>query len=225
MQKMVVALFRRGARYPTYRQALCWTIPIAWLAGVIALGKTNFFFGPSPLPVSRLQTAIILPMLLFWLFYFRVARFRHFVLSLDLTVVNALQCWRVAGIAILLVWAFGLLPGGFAVPMSILDASVGVLAILTVSWTIDRQPGWRGRVLAINVWGFLDFFITIALALFAGSLAIDPPVAASGYADLRALPLCVFPGFAIPFFSCLHFVVFAQLYRLSKGDSGNQSND
>ncbi len=66
----------------------------------------------------------------------------------------------------------------------------------------------------MNVLGFLDFLFIIALAMFAFvSLPFDPPAPGGIITTVAELPVSMFPSFAIPFFSCVHFAVLVQLRR------------
>ena len=194
--------------------ALATGVVIGWFTAVFLMARAGVFQQRSPLPLTYLQLAIFVPMLLFWLGYGTIRPFRDYILSLDLLFLISLQCWRVLGGAILVMWGYGLLPGGFALPMSILDMSVGVIAVYAVYALATNQPNWQATVWRMNIWGFIDFFITIGLALFGIALAFDPPAPGGVQATLVQLPLSLFPSFAIPFFSCVHFAVFAKLWQL-----------
>lgn len=188
-----------------------------WFTVVCALGASGAFTKASPYFLSWLQTSILAPMVLFWILYAFAPPFRRYIHSLDLIFLTALQCLRVLGLAIMVIWAYGLLPGAFAIPMSILDASVGLGAVYAVWMMAHKITPWRSLATALHSWGFIDFIVTIALAMFAmKSLPIDPPVALGGYATLTQTPLSLFPSFAIPFFSCAHFAALIQIARLRK---------
>ncbi|WP_420430747.1 hypothetical protein [Hyphobacterium sp.] len=75
-----------------------------------------------------------------------------------------------------------------------------------------RTVGWRRQAWILNLWGFLDFWVTISLAILAyRALPIDPDTGAGIRASLVEAPLALFPAFAIPAFSCVHFSALAQL--------------
>lgn len=191
-----------------------------WFAVVFTLGSKGFFRSPSPFFLSWLQTAIVTPMAVFWIMFGLFKGFRSYIAQLDLLFLTAVQCLRVLGLAVLIMWGYGLLPGGFAIPMSVLDASVGVIAVYVVWMMHHKKPGWKATAVVLHSWGFLDFIVTVTLALFAWrSLAIDPAVNADGYASLVKPPLSLFPSFAIPFFSCLHFAAWIKLAQLPKTQS------
>ncbi|WP_394693591.1 hypothetical protein [Hyphobacterium sp.] len=183
-----------------------------WFGAMLWLGLAGVFATPNGLPVSNLQLAIVIPMVLFWTLFAFAPPFRRYVLGLDFLFLNLMQTWRMMGGAIFVLWGYGLVPGGFAVPMSVLDMSVGILAVYVVIVIVRRSSMWRVKAWVLNLWGFADFWITIALALFAFiPLSFDPAFVNTPQATLVHPPLSIFPSFAIPFFSCLHFCAIAQL--------------
>ena len=183
-----------------------------WFGAMLWLGLAGVFPRPNGLPISNLQLAIVIPMVLFWTLFGLAPPFRRFVLGLDFLFLNLMQTWRMTGVAMLIMWGYGLLPGGFGLPMSILDMSVGVLAVSVVIAIVRRSARWRIQAWLLNLWGFADFWITITLAIVAFvPLAIDPVTEAGIRAVPMQPPLSIFPSFVIPFFSCLHFCALAQL--------------
>jgi len=154
----------------------------------------------------------------FWIAFGLCRSFQTYIEQLSLIFLTAAQVLRILGLTVLVLWGYGLVPGGFGIPMSVLDASVGVIAIYVVWLMYKRQSNWRTSAILLHSWGFLDFIVTISLAIFAwSSLSIDPPVAKGGYVSLALPPLSLFPSFAIPFFSCLHFAAWINLMK-NKGD-------
>lgn len=201
---------KAGGAFGIFSVALC----LVWFTTMLSLALRGVFTTPSPLFLSWLQIAILAPMALFWIMFASHRPFRRYIHNLDLVFLTALQCLRILGLAILVMWGYGLLPGKFAIPMSLLDASVGVLAVYVVWMMHHAAAGWRRWAIALHSWGFLDFFVTIALATFAmAPLPFDPAPAPGGYVPLTQPPLSLFPSFAIPFFSCVHFAAWIQLRR------------
>lgn len=188
----------------------------AWFFGVMYLGWIELWQQPNGLPLSNLQLAIVLPMLAFGLAVALIPAFKRYIYSLDLLFLNGIQTWRVLGGAFLVVWGYGLLPGGFALPMAILDMSVGIIAVYVVYAMARQKAGWMRGTFWLNTWGFADFWVTITLVIVGRPLAIDPPAIGAYVATVAELPLSMFPSFAIPFFSCIHFAALMQWARLRK---------
>jgi hypothetical protein len=203
-----------------------WLLTLIWFTTILLIGERGVFQQATELPLTHLQLAIITPMAIFWALYGAIPAFRRYVLGIDFLFLNLIQTWRVLGGAILVMWGYGLVPGGFALPMSILDMSVGVLAVNVVLAIARGEAYWRVKAWTLNLWGSLDFLVTILLALFAyRALPIDPPLSVDLQASLSLPPLALFPAFAIPFFSCLHFCAIAQLAnRTSKTNVSTQNN-
>ncbi len=189
-------------------------ITIIWFACVMHLSYQDIFKQKNGLPVSNLQLAIILPMIVFWIIYYLYKPFKKNILAIDFLFLNAIQLFRVLGLGILIVWGFGMLPGGFALPMSILDASVGILALFVIMDIYHEKKAWFQKAKWMNIWGFSDFFLTILLVFIGKPLSIDPEPMIFYEASILELPLSMFPGFAIGYFSCIHFMVFIHLSEI-----------
>jgi|CXWL01.1.fsa_nt_gi hypothetical protein len=189
----------------------------AWLmasladAGVLASGLRVG-------PLAPLQVAMATPIVLFWLAYVVLAAFRRWMKALDPTVLVGLQLMRVLGAAHLSTWGYGLMAGGFALPVAIGNFIVALIAVWALRRTAYRLPGWRAAVIGLSVIGLAEFAMTFVLAV-SGFLAVatplDPEIAAGGYASPVLLPLSIYPSYLIPLFTLIHFVT---LVRVTTAD-------
>lgn len=186
------------------------------MATIVILAERGYLAPSGGLPFALLA-CIIVPQVGFWLCYLLVGRFRKNVFALDMTFLVSVQSWRVVGLALLFLWSYGLLRGGFAVPAAIGDIIVGGAAVFVGLRVSRRQSGWQRHVIALSVLGLGDFVFAILAANFAGSLPFDPPPADGSLVAgiLTRLPLAVIPAFLVPAFSIAHFAALAQLLRRS----------
>lgn len=191
------------------------SLVLLWFAGAVLAADADLFRTWRGLgPLSAVQWAIVLPVLVFWTAHILVPPFRRAVGELDLVFLSAIQCTRILGTGHLLWWSFGLMAGGFAFPVGVGNFIVTVLAVVTTVAVARRSPGHRRWLWILTIVGTAEFLMTIGLAvggMMATSASFDPPVNAAGLADFRLLPLSIFPTFLIPFFLVIHSATFARL--------------
>lgn len=188
---------------------LAWAVAMAALAHAGALAS-----GVRIGPLSPLQFAMAAPIALFWVAYFGVGGFRRWMGTLDPTVLVGLQLMRILGAAHLLSWGYGLMAGGFALPVAIGNTCVTLLAIWALHATAHRRPGWRKAVTLLSIIGLAEFAMTFGLAItgfLAAPTPYDPPVAVEGYASVVQLPLSMYPSYLIPLFTLIHFVTLVRV--------------
>jgi hypothetical protein len=187
----------------------------AWFFVMAYLGSTGFFLTPRyVLGLSIVQQAIVFPMALFWAAFLFMRPIRCFVRSADLTFLVALQGIRILALSHLVSWGYGLMAGGFAIPVAIGNLAVCVLALSSVSAVAHQRGRWQARVYVLTGVGLLEFLMTIALAVFgffSASLAIDPLPAPGGYISFATTPLSLFPTYAIPALTLVHFTTILAL--------------
>jgi hypothetical protein len=135
---------------------------------------------------------------------------RAWALGLDLALLTALQSWRVLGGGFLMLHAFGLLPALFAWPAGLGDVLVGAFAPFATLAVLRQTPGWRARVLWLNLAGLVDFVAAVGTGVLTsqaiGLLPGEPPQTL-----MAQLPLSLIPTFAVPVWIILHLVSLAQL--------------
>lgn len=194
---------------------LTFLVVAVWFFAMLVLGHSGVMAGAGRVgPLQPVQVAIVGPIAAFFALYIVSRAFRRFVAGLDLSFLVALQGCRVLALSHVNMWGYGLMAGGFAFPVGLANLGVGLFAIYLTPIVAQRKSGWRTMVAALSILGLVEFAMTVALAMlgFLGrALPIDPPVAPDGYADFRYPPLSLFPTFAIPFFSLVHFATLLRL--------------
>jgi hypothetical protein len=88
---------------------------VLWLVVVFLLGAAGTFERPGTPPIPILIGAVG-PLVVFLAAYWGSARFRAFVLAIDLPLATAVQAWRAGGLGFLALYVHGVLPGVFAWP-------------------------------------------------------------------------------------------------------------
>ncbi len=135
----------------------------AWFVLIVLLGASGEFVTPPgvlPLPIAIGVTA---PVLVFLGAYWMSRQFREFVLTADLRFVAGIQAWRAAGFGFLALYAYGVLPGVFALPAGLGDIAIGVTAPWIVLALI-RRPGFAASKTFVgwNLFGLLDLVDAIS---------------------------------------------------------------
>jgi hypothetical protein len=183
----------------------------AWF--LLALGGSLLgAFDSGPRPPLPLGLAAVVPVAAFVACYLTSARFREFVLSLDLRVLTLTQTFRVVGIVFVILYFLGALPGVFALPAGWGDFAIGITAPV-VAWYWKRPFPYRTFV-AWNVLGILDLVTAVSLGVLASA---TPAGALAGDVTTRLMgqfPLSLVPTFFVPLLLILHLICLA---RVGKG--------
>ena len=158
--------------------------------------------------------AVTAPLLLFFAALRLSRSFREFALSLDLRLIAGIQAWRWAGLGLLTLYAYNVLPAVFALPAGLGDMAIGVTAPWIVL-ALVRQPRFAasGTFIRWNVLGILDLLIAVSIGAVSASLTTGAPGEIST-APMATLPLLLIPGFLVPLFLMLHTAALMQSRQL-----------
>jgi hypothetical protein len=126
---------------------------VLWLVAVFLVGAVGMFERPPGTPPIPILIGAAGPLVVFLAAYWGSARFRAFVLAIDLPLATAIQAWRAGGLAFLALYAHGLLPGVFAWPAGLGDIAIGVTAPW-VAIALVRRPGFVTHRVFV-VWNLL----------------------------------------------------------------------
>ena len=172
-------------------------IVLATWAGAMMLAIMAGVFAGDGLSRLALPASVAIPIAVVATVYRVSARFRNYLLTLDLRVVLMAQLWRVIGVVFLFALAFDQLPAGFAVPAGVGDIATGIAAFGVVL-ALGNGTLTRGRLYAFTALGMVDFLIALVTGLALAPLTLD------------VWPLAIFPTIMIPFFAVLHLVAVLQ---------------
>ncbi|MCI0364341.1 MAG: hypothetical protein L0219_10690 [Phycisphaerales bacterium] len=185
-------------------KSLIFAMLAIWFVLVLLLGAGGAFVRPpgtQPLPILAGTT---LPLVAFAAAWVTLARFREFVLSLDVRVLTAVQAWRVGGFMFVVLSSYGILPALFAWPAGWGDVAIGVTAPLALSGLLWRPEFARSPTFALwNALGILDLVIAVSLGGLSSGI-VPSWTGDVTTAAMAQMPLVVIPAFFVPLFIMLH---------------------
>jgi hypothetical protein len=200
-----------GARRATY------VVLAAWLVLVFALGARGAFVTPAGTPPVPIALGVLAPIVAFGAALALSARFRAFVLRIDVRFMVAVQAWRFAGLGFLALYAWGVLPGSFALPAGLGDMAIGMTAPLMLA-ALLREPRFAAsRAFVIwNLLGLLDLVVAVssgaASSFLAHGVAGEVTTGPMAY-----LPLLLVPAYFVPLLAMLHIAALMQARRSRVG--------
>ncbi len=182
-----------------------------WASVVALLVQAGVFqieFGGIPVAIVA---AIAIPVTGFVIAWQISASVRAFVEAQDLTLLTALQGWRVVGAVFLFLWAYGLLPAVFALPAGLGDVAVGLVAPFAAIAVALKAPGWRRAANGVIVAGLADFAVAFVTGIGSIGGNFLNFAGAPSSTIINALPLVLIPGFLVPVFIILHVMAIIKL--------------
>ncbi len=182
---------------------------VAWFIFSLFASALHLFQGDASQPPLAVGLAAMTPILLFLLWYAASAEFRTFALSLNPRWLTFAQTWRVLGFIFVLLYAFGKLPGIFALPAGLGDMAIGATAPF-----IARNlatPQHRKGFIVWQVLGITD--LVMAVSLGVASRLINPHGVAADV--MTVLPMSLVPTFFVPLLLIFHLICIAQARRWS----------
>jgi hypothetical protein len=179
----------------------------AWFVIVFSASALDIFKTDPNLPPIALGLAALTPIIVFLSWFATSAGFREFALSLNLRTLTFVQSWRIAGIAFLALYSFGLLPGLFALSAGWGDIVIGA----TAPWVAIKlvNSSHRRSFIFWQILGMIDLVSAVALGTTAK--LISPHGVTT--AVMTVLPMNLIPTFAVPLFLMLHVISIAQARR------------
>ena len=176
-----------------------WIITIVVLAATGSLAANDFL----------MPLLITVPVAAFVLAYWTTPGFRSLVLSLDTGMLVILHGWLACwGLGFVLLYAYNVLPGTFALLAGLGDAIAAIGATVIGVRLLRGSEVTKQSLLRWNSYGLLDFLIAITVgtllrsSLYGGTTNTDP---------LSLLPLSLIPTLVVPFYIITHLIIFLQL--------------
>jgi len=181
-----------------------------WFVAALTASALHVFAGAPNRPPLELLVAVLAPITIFTVWYFRSKSFRQYILSLNPRTLTLVHTWRLVGFVFLVLGTYKILPEIFALPAGWGDIAIGATA-LPVAILLTR-PEYKTSFIVWQLLGVAD--LVLAIALGAATRYIDPQGAASiSTLPLALLPLSLIPTFAVPLLLILHGISIAQARR------------
>jgi hypothetical protein len=212
----------RRTQIPPRSSAAMWlfvAVPlVGWLVFIWIVAAAGGFEARRG-EIPRLPFAVAVPILLALTLLTRSDRMAAVADVAPPSWLIGLQVFRIFGANFLVQWAFGAIPGAFALPAGIGDVLVGVLALPVAFYLASGRPAGRIAAVAWNVLGITDLVMALTLGFLTSPalqiLAVErPSVLVTSY------PTVMTPAFAVPLALILHGLSLWQLRRLSRSKQG-----
>jgi len=183
----------------------------AWFIFAVSASALHLFKTDPDVPPLAMGLAVLIPLVVFLLWFRTSAGFREFALSLNPGVLTFVQSWRIAGLAFLALYTVGLLPGVFALPAGWGDIAIGATAPLA-ALKLANFSHWRGFIF----WQILGIFDLVAAVVLGTTARFISPNEVKT-AVMTVLPMSLIPTFAVPVLIMLHIICIAQARQWKAG--------
>ncbi len=197
---------------PARPHALVLGLLLVWFTVAVVVGLSGLFYR-APAFVVGGTNATLVTLSLLALFF--VGPLRAWAMAVPLRVLVLYHTVRFVGIAFLVLYAKGTIPGAFALTAGWGDIAVAVAAMAVALWALPITG--RGRwwaVLAWNVSGLADILFVLSTGLRLGLADLEQMV------WITVFPLSLLPTFIVPLVFVTHVLIFVRLWRPSVGRGG-----
>ncbi len=183
-----------------------------WFVAALTASALHVFVGNPERPPLELLVAVLAPITIFTVWYFRSRSFRQYILLLNPRTLTLVHTWRLAGFVFLVLSTYKILPEFFALPAGWGDIAIGATAVPAAM--LLARPEHKIGFIVWQMLGVAD--LVLAITLGAAARFIDPQ-GATGISTLpmSLLPLSLIPTFAVPLLLILHGISIAQARRWS----------
>jgi len=187
---------------------------IAWFVLALVAAALGAFVNPLQGVGVTVGIAAFVPIVVFFVWFGASEEFRKFTMSLNPSMLTAVQTGRILGLVFVVLEAHQALPAVFALPAGYGDIAIGATASL-VAWKL-ANPEHRDGFILWQVLGITDLVTAVSLGTTAGLLAPHGPKMVL----LTVLPLSLIPTFLVPLFLIFHIICIAQARAWKIENSG-----
>jgi hypothetical protein len=181
--------------------ALIW---ISAVAGVFEVGRTQ---------IPLVPLAVILPPVIGLTLLMRSGRIAAALDAAPPSWLVGIQVYRVLGGHFLVLWAYGAVPGVFALPAGTGDVLVGLLALPATFYLASGAARGRAVAVAWNFLGIADLVTAITLGLLTSPGPLPQLTPDHPNVLIAEYPTVMTPTFAVPLSLILHGLSLWQLWR------------
>lgn len=182
-----------------------------WLAAAVALGLSGLY-RDVPAPVIGATNVILVALSLAAVF--RIPALRAWAERVSLRGLVLYHTVRFVGVAFLMAYADGLIPGVFAIVAGWGDIAVAVSAIAVAVWAVPVTTAGRWWVvMAWNVFGLLDILMVLGNGMRLGLGD------AASMNWITTFPWMLLPTIIVPLVIVSHVLIFGRLaamYRVAR---------
>jgi hypothetical protein len=183
-----------------------------WLALAYWLGATGFFLGSPTEAVPKVAFGLLVPIAGALAILGASKLARAIVAATPLHLLIAVQTYRIEGVVFLVMFAYGRMPGEFALPAGWGDLLIGASAPL-VAWLYRRDAiRWRGLALLWNIVGVIDLLVAVGMGVLTAPGRFQQFALATPNTLITTFPLVLIPTFLVPLSLLLHGL---SLWRLT----------
>ena len=177
---------------------------IVWFLLSLTASALHVFKNDPQQPPLAVGLAVLIPLAIFVLWSASSPQFRQFLFSLNPRTLTIVQSWRIAGLTFLVLYTYGILPGGFALPAGLGDMAIGMTAPLVALKFSNLN--YRKSFIVWQFLGIADLVTAVGSGVTSGF--INPHGIQT--TAMTVLPMSLIPTFAVPLFMILHFICIAQ---------------
>jgi hypothetical protein len=175
-----------------------------WFLITLTASALHIFSTAPDQPPIALGLAVLIPIGIFAIWSAVSQPFRQFLLSLNPVTLTFVQAWRIAGFVMVVLYAYNILPGNFALPAGWGDIAIGATAPLVALKLAN--PNHRKSFIFWQLLGIADLVNAVGMGVAARF--IDPHGISTS--AMTVLPMSMIPTFGVPLFLILHFISIAQ---------------
>jgi hypothetical protein len=188
-----------------------------WFVIVVILAATRVLHYEHGIGSPGLGLAVVVPIVLMWVAVMRVPWLREGLERAPLAILAGVNVVRILGVSFVILYAKNRLPAPFAPAAGWGDIVAG-LAAVPVAWLAHRRgSGWRGTLLAWNVFGLADLIDAIGLGVLSSPGPLRRIFAEPGADLMSTLPWLLIPGFLVPLLTWTHLAIFYRLMKARRG--------
>jgi len=194
---------------------------VVWFLGAVAISLAGVLDDvPSPILLSA---GAILPAAGYFALYFISSRFRGFVLGLNLRTVTLVEASRLTGFIFFLEYAWGRLPGIFAITTGATDFTVGLTSLLVAFQLISKQGIAKPRVTLWHTFGMLAALTSGTLGIMTSGTPLG--VLAGGITSqaMSTFPLNLVPIYLGPVTLIFHLIALCILHAQARQNRGERA--
>jgi hypothetical protein len=175
-----------------------------WFLFSLAASALHLFTTAPDQPPLPIGLAVSIPLVIFVVWSAASQPFRQFLLSLNPATLTFVQAWRIAGFVLIVLYAYNILPGNFALSAGWGDIAIGATAPLVALKLAN--PNHRKSFIFWQLLGIAD--LVNAVGMGVATQFINPHGISTS--AMTVLPMSMIPTFGVPLFLILHFISIAQ---------------